>query len=166
MPHDDRDVASLALVRVHEERMLASTRRRLPVPVLLVSGALGAGKTTLLNHILQNKLNLRVTCLVNDLAALNIDADVLVQRDAAARMVRLSNGCACHTLVGDLEAGMWQVLQEVDGADRVDYVVIETSGVVADPSSIILSLERRFGKMTRARLDGVALLVDTSYSTS
>lgn len=160
MPHDDRDVASLALVRVHEERMLASTRRRLPVPVLLVSGALGAGKTTLLNHILQNKLNLRVTCLVNDLAALNIDADVLVQRDAAARMVRLSNGCACHTLVGDLEAGMWQVLQEVDGADRVDYVVIETSGVVADPSSIILSLERRFGKMTRARLDGVALLVD------
>ena len=55
---------------------------------------------------------------------------------------------------------MWQVLQETDGADRTDYIVIETSGVVSDPSGIVAALERRFGKMTRARLDGVALLVD------
>ena len=64
----DMDVRSLALVRMHEERMLAAGKRKLSVPVLLVSGALGSGKTTLLNHILNNKLNLRVTCFVNDLA--------------------------------------------------------------------------------------------------
>ena len=51
--------ASIALFAVHEERMLARGMRRLPVPVLLVSGALGSGKTTLLNHILNNKRALR-----------------------------------------------------------------------------------------------------------
>ena len=103
------EVASIALFRAHEERVLAQSARRRPVPVLLVTGALGAGKTALLNHILANRLNLRVQCLVNDVAAPNIDADVLVQRDAAQRTVRRSNGCACHSLLGDLEEEMWRV---------------------------------------------------------
>eukprot|EP00966_Prymnesium_polylepis_P335972 7391306-Prymnesium_polylepis.1 len=106
MPYDE--AASVALFAVHEERMLALGTRRLPVPVLLVSGSLGTGKTTLLNHILNNKLNLRVTCLVNDLAALNVDAELLVRRDVARKTVHLSNGCACHSLSGEFEAEMWQ----------------------------------------------------------
>jgi G3E family GTPase len=153
------EVGSIGLFAVHEQRMLEKGTRRLPIPVLLVSGSLGSGKTTLLNHILNNKLNLRVTCLVNDLAELNIDSDVLVHRDAARKTVRLSNGCACHSLGPDLESEMWQVLQETDGADRIDYVVIETSGV-AEPASLIEALERRFGKLTRARLDAVVAVVD------
>ncbi|KAL1522374.1 hypothetical protein AB1Y20_017365 [Prymnesium parvum] len=156
----DRQEASVALFAVHEERMLAMGRRRLPVPVLLVSGNLGSGKTTFLNHILHNKLNLRITCLVNDLASLNIDAEVLVKRDAARRTLYLSNGCACHTLSKEFEGEMWRVLQETEGTERTDYVVIETSGV-ADPTSLVESLERRYGQMTRARLDGVVVMVDS-----
>ena len=52
---------TIALFAEHEARALAAGVRRAPLPVLLVSGALGAGKTTLLNHILHNRLNLRVT---------------------------------------------------------------------------------------------------------
>lgn len=151
--------ATVNLFSYAEERMLAKGAVRRPVPVLLVSGSLGAGKTTLVNHILQNKLNLNITCLVNDLASINVDADMLVHTDAARKTVRLSNGCACHSLSGELEEEMWTVLQEVDGADRVDYVVIETSGV-ADPARLVQSLERRHGKMTRARLDAVVVVVD------
>ena len=156
---------SLSLFAVHEARMLSLGTRQLPVPVLLVSGSLGSGKTTLLNHILHNKLNLRGTCLVNDLAAQNIDAALLVARDEARKTVHLSNGCACHTLSGEFEEAMWEVLQETDGSDQTDYVVIETSGV-ADPVGLVQRLERRYGKMTRARLDGVAVVVDADLLAS
>ena len=61
---------------------------------------------------------------------------------------------------GEFEEEMWEVLQETDGAERVDYIVIEMSGAAADPSAVVQSLERRHGKMTRARLEGVVLVVD------
>ena len=149
----------MALCAVHEQRMLEHGVRRQPVPVVLVCGSLGSGKTTLLNRILTNRLNLRITCFVNDIAALNIDADVLIHRGEAQQTIRLTNGCACHSLAEDFEAEMWQILQGTDGTDRTDYIVIETSGA-ADPVALVQALERRYGKMTRARLDSVVAMVD------
>ena len=150
---------SIALFAEAEARMLARSQPRAPVPVLLLSGALGAGKTTVLNALLRNKLNLRITCLVNDIASLNVDAEMLVLRDEARDTLTLSNGCACHSLAGQFEEAVWTVLSEVEAADRTDYIVIETSGV-AEPHALIQSLERRYGRMTRARLDAVAVVVD------
>ena len=114
-----------------------------------------------MNHILRNRLNLRVTCLVNDLAALNVDEALLLDRRSAHKTVALSDGCVCHALYEEfeVEAEVLKALQETDGAQRVDYFVIECSGV-ADPLPLVSMLERRFGKMTRARLDALVVVVD------
>ncbi|MGM3304579.1 CobW family GTP-binding protein [Anabaena sp. WFMT] len=103
------------------------------MPVTIITGFLGSGKTTLLNQILQNKQDLKVAVLVNEFGDINIDSQLLVSVDQD--MVELSNGCICCTINDGLVDAVYRVLER---EERIDYLVIETTGV-ADPLPIILT---------------------------
>ncbi|NJO77009.1 MAG: GTP-binding protein, partial [Leptolyngbyaceae cyanobacterium RM1_406_9] len=139
----------------------ASTTLDIPkrgMPVTIITGFLGSGKTTLLNHILNNRQDLKVAILVNEFGDINIDSQLLVSMDED--MVELSNGCICCTINDGLVDAVYNVLER---DERVDYMVIETTGV-ADPLPIILTfLGTELRDLTR--LDSIVTVVDSEAFT-
>jgi G3E family GTPase len=123
------------------------------MPVSIITGFLGSGKTTLLNQILQNKQDLKVAVLVNEFGDIDIDSQLLVTVDQD--IVELSNGCICCTINDGLVDAVYRVLER---EERIDYLVIETTGV-ADPLPIILTfLGTELRDLTN--LDSIITVVD------
>ncbi len=128
------------------------------MPVTIITGFLGSGKTTLLNYILQNCQDLKVAVLVNEFGDINIDSQLLVSVDE--NMMELTNGCICCTINDGLLDAVYSVLER---NDRIDYLIVETTGI-ADPLPIALTfLDTDLQELTR--LDAILTLVDVETFT-
>ena len=136
---DDRAaVASAPPLALVEPKVSSVAPREPPTPVTILSGFLGAGKTTLLRRILRSDAGGRTAVIMNDMAALNVDAEI-VRRDvdagvvaAALEVVELSNGCVCCTLRGELLDALASLAAARDaatGARRWARIIIESSGI-------------------------------------
>lgn len=130
------------------------------LPVTIITGFLGSGKTTLLNHILTNQDGLKTAVLVNEFGEIGIDNDLLITTGEDDTMVELSNGCICCTINNDLLEAVYKVLER---RDKIDYLVVETTGL-ADPLPVALTfLGTELRDLTR--LDSIVTMVDAeNYS--
>lgn len=128
------------------------------MPVTIITGFLGSGKTTLLNQILQQNQDLKIAVLVNEFGDINIDAQLLISVEED--MLELSNGCICCTINDGLVDAIYRILER---PEKVDYLVVETTGI-ADPLPIILTfLGPEFRDLTR--LDSIVAMVDSEAFT-
>lgn len=126
---------------------------KLGLPVTIITGFLGSGKTTLLNHILTNQQGLKTAVLVNEFGEIGIDNELIVT--TGEDMVELNNGCVCCTINNDLVEAVYKVLER---EDKVDYLVVETTGL-ADPLPVALTfLGTELRDLTR--LDSIVTMVD------
>jgi G3E family GTPase len=123
------------------------------IPVTIITGFLGSGKTTLLNHILSNQEGIKTAVLVNEFGEIGIDNELLIT--TGEDMVELSNGCICCTINNDLVNAVYKVLER---PDKIDYLVVETTGL-ADPLPVALTF---LGTDLRdlTRLDSIVTMVD------
>ena len=134
-------------------------RRRVPIPITILTGFLGSGKTTLLNRLISDPAMADAAVIINEFGEIGLD-HMLVEA-AEDGIVELSSGCLCCTVRGDLVKTLEDFLRRLDNGrlDTLSRIVIETTGL-ADPAPILHAIMLHPYLVLRYRLDGVVTTVD------
>ena len=101
------------------------------IPLVLITGFLGSGKTTFLRHLSKKNDGKRLAFLVNDFAAVDVDAQILSELDG--EMVSIPGGSIFCRCLATTFTNALKKLATLEPA--VDGVVIEASGM-ADPRAL------------------------------
>jgi G3E family GTPase len=118
-------------------------------PLTLITGPLGSGKTTLLRHILET-VGVKIAILMNEFGEIAIDRKIIQGKNI--RIAELDGGCVCCSLLGEFEAAVNEIMDQV----RPEIIVVETTGV-AEPDALVFDIEE---SLSRVRLDGVVTVAD------
>ncbi len=127
----------------------------------VLCGFLGAGKTTLMNHLLRQAEGRRWAAVVNDVAAINIDAALVKTQAPGSDVVGLGNGCVCCSSRDDLA----ETIARLTADDVYEHILVETSGV-AEPRGIATLFTRKnpFGRCLNdfAQLSALVSVIDVA----
>ena len=135
-----------------------------PIPVTIVSGFLGSGKTTLLCDLLRHRQERRLAVLINELGEVSIDG-TLARSSAGGsgegeagevEIVDFPSGLIAYSEDTQFEPTLQAIARR---RDRVDHVLIETSGV-ALPSAAMARLQTA-ELVDDFVLDATLVVVDT-----
>lgn len=95
----------------------------------------------MLQHILTQEHGLRIAVVVNDIGAVNVDANIIQNFSHTKpdeKVVAMQNGCICCTLRGDL----LEELVKLSKLQKFDYIIIESSGI-SEPEQVAETFDDR-----------------------
>ncbi|MCK0713659.1 CobW family GTP-binding protein [Chromohalobacter sarecensis] len=127
----------------------------LPIPTTLLCGFLGSGKTTRINTLIASGELTNALFLVNDFGRINIDAELIESQED--HILRLTNGCACCGIAGNLSAQLRDIRR---WPTPPSHLIFEASGI-ARPRPLMQLLDAARG----FRLESAETLVDASAFT-
>lgn len=133
------------------------------VPVTILTGFLGAGKTSILNRILTADHGLRIAVVVNEFGDIGLD-DRFIAR-AEGDIVELTNGCVCCSARNDTMEVLLSLIAKLKAGQRMDHIVIETTGL-AKPASLARFFLGDSPLKSHFHLDGIVTVVDAYHGTS
>ena len=129
------------------------------IPVTVLTGFLGAGKTTLLNYILREKHGRKIAVIENEFGEIGIDGGLVLE--STEEIYEMTNGCVC--CVGAVREDLVRIVRMlVDRPDRLDHIIVETSGL-ADPYPVAQTFFLDDPIAKQVTLDAVVTMVDAKH---
>lgn len=134
-----------------------------PLPVTVLTGFLGAGKTTLLNELLACTQE-RIAIVENEFGPVNIDSSLLLANQNQVEVIKLTNGCVCCSVRGELTEALKDLIDRHDcGELNFERLILETTGL-ADPAPVVQTFFVDKTLRERFQLDAVITLIDSQHA--